>query len=440
MGLTDARGVATSATNPDSLDAYEDALALFQRYRGDPTAVIDAALENDPGFALGHIFRAEITLCMWERSALGGVEASLHQLRKLHAGCTPREQAHIAAIDSWLSGAWESFRSQLDRLLADEPRDALALQVGHLADFFHGDRDNLRGRILRALPAWSPSLPGYPLLLGMLAFGLEECGDYGRAEEAGRHAIALEPDDCWAHHAVTHVLEMEARQAEGIAWMESREPHWAQTDNMFSYHNWWHTALFHLDQDQVDEALAIYDRGVRPHQGETQVEMLDAAALLWRLSLRGIDTGDRWEELAAAYEERVEDGFYAFNDAHAMMAYVATGRASAATRLLSAMANSAESGTTNARMTREAGLPVARGLQAFGEERYGDAVDLLLPVRYRAHVFGGSHAQRDVIHRTLIEAALRDGKRCLARALIAERTALKPHCAYSWRLSKLARA
>ena len=100
------------------------------------------------------------------------------------------------------------------RHLADYPRDALALQVGHVADFYHGDRDNLRGRIARALPFWRRDDLGYSFVLGMYA-GLEECADYARAEQTGREALAIEPDDCWAHHAVTHVMEMQARQATG---------------------------------------------------------------------------------------------------------------------------------------------------------------------------------------------------------------------------------
>jgi tetratricopeptide (TPR) repeat protein len=294
--------------------------------------------------------------------------------------------------------------------------------------------------MMRALPAWNRELPGYGFTLGMQAFGLEECGDYRRAEETGRHAIELEPDDCWAQHALAHVLEMEARQAEGIAFMESRRDHWAQDDNGFAFHNWWHMALYNLDQDHIERALEIHDRSIRPGQSEIQLEMLDATALLWRMHLRGIDVGKRWENLAAAYEKTAQDGFYAFNDMHAMIAYVATGRREAAKRLLAGAARAAEKSGTNARMEREVGLPVMRGIEAFGRGQYGATVELLMPVRYRAHVFGGSHAQRDIIHRTLVEAALRDSQFALANALATERTQLKPHCPFSWQLRLRAEA
>jgi hypothetical protein len=91
-------------------------------------------------------------------------------------------------------------------------------------------------------------------------------------------------------------------------------------------------------------------------------------------------------------------------------------------------------------MTRQVRLPIVRAIDAFGRGRYRETVDLLMPVRYRAHAFGGSHAQRDVVHRTLLEAALRNGQRGLARALAIERTTLKPHCPFSWKLRRRAEA
>ena len=440
MALNDARGVPTSATNPKSLEILETAIRQFQCYRGDAVETIDRALADDPDFVAGHIFRAEMHAMLWEKTVLPEVEAELNRLTELADRATERERAHIAAIADWAAGDWDGMSARLDRIVADEPRDVVALQVGHLSDFFLGNRDNLRGRVARALPAYTGDDPGYGFLHGMAAFGLEECGDYGAAEDAGRRAIDLEPDDCWAQHALCHVMEMQARQHEGIAFMEGRQAHWAQDDNAFAFHNWWHVSLFNLDNDRFDRALEIYDAAIRPEASEVQLEMLDAAALLWRLRLRGIDTGDRYEKLAATYEALAEHGFYAFNDMHAAMAYVATGRDKAADALERAVAEVAQGRGSNAHMTREVGLPIVRAIRAFGAERYGEAVDLLMPVRYRAQAFGGSHAQRDIVHRTLIEAAIRAGQHGLAQALANERISLKPDCPFSRSLGERARA
>src|SRR5262249_58650934 len=139
----------------------------------------------------------------------------------------------------------------------------------------------------------------------------------------------------------------------------------------------------------------------------------------------GVDGGGRWAELADTWAPMAEDGYYAFNDMHAMMAFVATGRDVDADRLLGAQVRRVVSGGTNAAMTAEVGLPVCRALWAFGAGDYDAVVKLLAPVRAVAHRVGGSHAQRDVLNLTLVEAALRDGQADLARTLAAERTAAK---------------
>lgn len=429
--MKDARGVSVSGGSKRSLEIYEQALRALNCYRGDAVAIIDQALAAEPDFVMGQVLRAQVLVTMWERSVLPGVEAGVTRLESLLGRMNDRERRQTRALKLWAAGDWEGHRAELDRLLAEDPRDLLALQVGHTADFFHADRDNLRGRVARALPAWSRDDPGYGFLLGMQAFGLEECGAYGEAEETGHRAIELEADDCWAQHALAHVLEMQARQEEGIELMERRKAHWAQEDNGFAFHNWWHTALYNLDQGRPERALEIYDQGIRPQPSEARLMMLDAAALLWRMHLRGLDTGRRWDELADAFGKGDENGFYAFNDMHAMMSFVGAGRAAAAAGLLKSVESAAAERGTNGRMAREAGLPIVRAIEAFGRERYAEAVDLLMPVRYGARILGGSHAQRDVVHRTLLEAALRSGDKPLAQALASERVSLKPHCLFS---------
>ena len=429
--MEDQRGVAISSGDSSSLGIYERALLAFNLYRGDPVAIIDEALAVAPDFVMGEIFRTYMHAGLWERSGVAEVNAGLSRLEASASNANDRERDHIAALADWASGDWQAMRVRLGRILIDHPRDLLALQFCHLTDFFHGDRDNLRDRVARALPAWSAEDEGYGLVLGMYSFGLEECGDYGRSEVAGRRALEYEADDCWARHAIAHVLEMAARQEEGVVFMEGSASHWAQEDNVFCYHNWWHTALFHLDQGKVERALELYDSAIRPGPDSVQVSLLDAAALLWRLHLRGEDVGARWDAVAEIYENSDEAGFYAFNDMHAMLSYVASGRENATAKLLRAVEQAAQGENTNAHMEREIGLPVVRAIAAFGRGDYQECAALIMPIRYRAHIFGGSHAQRDILHRTLIEAVLRSGDKALARALTHERLALKPDCSYS---------
>lgn len=429
--MQDQHGNEISSDNRNDLDIYERALRAFNSYRGDPIAIIDEALNESPDFAMGLILRGYVLMSMWEKSVVADVGACAERLAALDERLNDRERGHAAVLGQWAAGDWDDARQTLDRLTAAYPRDLLALQIGHLCDFYHGDRDNLRGRIARSLPAWTEDDPGYAFVIGMYAFGLEESGHLAEAEETGRRALALEPDDSWAHHAVTHVLETQARQAEGIVFMNDRQAHWAQPDNGFQFHNWWHKALFHLDQGDIESVLGIYDAGIRPDPVTVQLMLVDASALLWRLHLQDIDVGRRWDELAEIYANDGEDGFYVFNDMHALLASLATGRHEAAERRVAAMQAACDQAGTNGRMSREVGSGIARGLAAFGRADYSTAVDELMPVRYRANVMGGSHAQRDILHRTLLEAAIRSGDRKLAVALGNERVMLKPHCPYS---------
>jgi hypothetical protein len=296
--------------------------------------------------------------------------------------------------------------------------------------------------VARVRTAWPDDDPRTGYVLGMLAFGLEETGLYPQAEEAGRDAVARNPDDVWAIHAVTHTFEMRARVADGLAFLAEHAPAWT-APNYLSVHNHWHRALFLLDRGDVAGVLAHYDDDVfRRGEAELALELLDATALLWRLHLDGVDVGDRWNTLADRWAAKPDVGHYAFNDVHAVMAFVAAGRPGDAARVvtqLRALAVSDES-ATNRWMTERVGLPVAEAVVAVGEERYDDVVEHLLPVRTRLHEFGGSHAQRDVWQRTLLEAAVRGGQHHLAERLASERVTVAPGSTYNRRALERARA
>jgi hypothetical protein len=434
MPLNDLHGEPVSTSDRRSLDRFEHALGLLNGFFADPLAVIDEALEEDPEFVMGHCLRAALMLMAAEKSAVPELRRSVEAAEALASTANDRERGHTAAARAWLNGDFHRAGDLYGQVLLDHPRDLLALQVAHQVDFFVGNTGMLRDRPARVLPQWDAALPGYGYVLGMQAFGLEENNMFRRAEDTGRHAVELTPRDPWAIHAVAHVMEMEGRLGDGIRWMTSRVDDWAP-DNMLAVHNWWHLALYHLDYGQADKTLEIYDRHIQPKPGGPAIELVDATSMLWRLHLRGIDVGDRWRAVADAWEPMGEDGYYVFNDMHAMMAFIGDGRDHAARRLLGVLNRRASGADSNAVMTREVGLPVCAAIRAFSDGFHDLAIDLLLPVRSIAHRFGGSNAQRDVITLTLIEAALRGNRASLARALTAERTDFKPSSPFNWSLA-----
>ncbi len=105
----------------------------------------------------------------------------------------------------------------------------------------------LRLRPARALPEWDEDDALFPYVLGLFAFGLEECNLYPQAEEAGRRATAGAARVPWAVHAVAHAMEMQGRFEDGAAWLRQQQPQWASDDNGFAGHLWWHLGLFRIE-------------------------------------------------------------------------------------------------------------------------------------------------------------------------------------------------
>ena len=422
---SDRQGNRVSGATPDAVALFDQALSEFNVYRGDPVATVDRALGAAPGFVMGHILKAHLLAMATEPQATVQAIQIAAGARSLQMD--DRERSHLIVLDELLRGNWTAAAVAMHLHNVQYPRDLLALQVGHLMDFFRASARDLRDRVARALPRWPAPTPGRSIVLGMYAFGLEETGDYARAEAIGREAIDGEPFDCWAHHAVAHVMEMQGRAQDGIGWMTAREPYWAGDDNFFKVHNWWHRALCHLDLGQIEEVLRLYDGPIRGSRSGIAVDMVDASALLWRLTLTGQDVGDRWTELAQAWDQHADGRLYPFNDWHAVMAYLGAGREGDVDRVIATLERSAREDVDTACWARTVALPLIRGFRAFWRGDYRSCAEGLHAARSIVNQFGGSHAQRDVIDWTLTEAAVRGGLTALAEALAHERLALKPH-------------
>lgn len=402
--LIDARGYGVSGATPTALEAYERALATFQSWRSGTHAQLSPALREAPGFVMAHVLQAYLLLSSRDPEHVRLARPVLARAAELPAN--ERERLHLAAISAALADHYERAKTRWSELLSRYPRDALALQVAHAFDYITGDLARMGDRVAAVLPAWSSGLPGYHAVLAMHAFSLEECGEYGRAEEAARAALALNALDARAHHVMAHVFEMSERPAAGMRWMNKNFTSWG-IDTVVSTHCWWHLALFHLAQGQLDRAVALYDERVRARHSIEIADMIDASALLWRVHLFGGNTGTRWGELADAWAPKIDDGFCSFNDLHAMLSFVGARDWDRARRLELAVERGTSLPTRYGETARLLGLPACRALIAFGRGNDNLAIGLLKSLPAHAHRLGGSHAQRDVLNLTLQHASER---------------------------------
>ena len=407
--LKDHRDLEISGASPAARDAFERALGAHLSWRTGADLHLERALREAPEFTMAHVLRGYLSLC--SRDVARVREGRAAYLRAAALAATPRERLHVAAMRAVLADDFDTLKTLLDRLLRDFPHDVLAAQIGHSFDYLTGDIEGMTSRISSLLPAWSPELPGYHAMLAMQSFSLVESGYYGPALDYGAEALELDAYDARAHHALTHLYEMTGNAADGARWMSARRAFWSH-DTVAATHLWWHWSLFHLAQGEAGAALALYDQQVRSTRSGDVADLIDAAALLWRIELLGGSAGERWRELAAAWAPHSDDGYCTFVDLHAMVAQVGARDWKSALQLEGELQRRQTLRTRYGETTRLVGLPAARALIAFAREDYTRSSELLGALRGVSRQIGGSHAQRD-----LLQLTLRVAHRRLRRAM-----------------------
>jgi hypothetical protein len=418
----DRWGSNVDAADQQAVDLFSQAVAALVTLTGDPGHQVRAAVAADPDLAMGHILGAYLALYATSGVGMARARAAVDGIGRPGDGAGERERLHELAVRAWVDGDWIAATDWLERALLHDPRDLLALKVVQDLHFFLGHQAALRDVPGRVHAAWPPERPGWGWVQGIYAFGLEENAEYDEAEARARMALADDAGDVWAVHAMAHVHEMRDPPAAGIAFLERSAPDWAAS--FFAPHNWWHRALCHLERQETDEALALYDGPLGAARAGGWPDTVDAASLLWRLSLVGVDVVERAARLADEVALLADEPVYVFNDWHATMALGLAGRHGDNERLLSA--NRHRSVGSNRAAGRAVGWDLMEAFAAYAAGHPGRTVDLLDDLGDRAQAVGGSNAQRDVIELTALAAAARDGQLDRARALVARRRARKP--------------
>jgi tetratricopeptide (TPR) repeat protein len=430
--LTDCRGLEISCADQAALDIYEASLVDLWNYRLAAPKVLKGALEIDAQFPMAHIVRGYIMSMLESIVVRPKMMAAVEHVRATVDPASTRELLHADALEGLATGNTNKASASWEAILAEYPHDLLALKMHHHSTFWTGRSYVIRNTVAGVFDAWDASIPGYSFVLGMMCFGLEECGDYASAEPFGRRSIDMNGDDLWAIHSIAHVLEMQGRIDEGITLLDRDPTEWADR-NPFQGHNWWHLALVGLEKGDYDFVLKIYDELIITSNTEFFLDIQNGASLLKRLELQGVDIGDRWDGLVGYAEKQIDDHVLSFTYLHSCIALAATNRNDVLDRYIASLRAFAQTPDNySASITDAIVIPMCEGVIAFENGDFEQAVECLWPLRDQWAPIGGSHAQRDIFTQILIDATIGAKQFSRARTLLSQRLTLRPQTVGSW--------
>lgn len=418
--MQDAFGNPVTLTDAGSLAVLNDFVEGFAACQLRVLKVLDIAAQ-EPG-VLVQAYAATLHLFAETPQAPTLAQPFLDRALNPLQPATPRERLFARAVLAWAEGAVDQALALLEALLREHPRDLVALKLAQVLAFNLGDSP----RMLRLALHCKAAAADVAYLHGMLAFGYEQCHWLPEAEASGRRALAMQPREPWAQHALAHVLLTGGRFNEGRDFMRAASPGWQGLNSFMQTHNWWHLALFHLELGELDAALRLHDEqvwGVAPAYSQDQV---NAISLLARIELAGGDVGARWQALVPFLVPRVQDQVLPFLDLHYLYGLARAGRPEAdlLLRNLSRFAPLAPAAQREGWL--HVAVPAGRGLLAHARGRFEEATAQLGQALPRLIEIGGSHAQRELFEQLHVDALLRAGRYSAAQNLLQPRLNATP--------------
>jgi tetratricopeptide (TPR) repeat protein len=422
--IRDAYGLEISTDSRAAADAYDRGVRALLGFGADTVVSFEAAVAADPSFVLGRAGLA-VTLYLDERLAEGRAEMDRAVEAAAKALLTPRERRHLEALALWVGGRGNDAIPRIKALLAEHPRDMLLLQRLYFIYFWQGRS----AEMLELTEATRGAVADESYMLGLHAFSLEETGRFAEAMPLAERAVAKNPRDAWAVHAVAHVLYETGENDRGV---EALPPRIHPCDHLgyFRNHLLWHLALMHLAAGRYERAGSLFASVFGRIPITVGSDLQDSVALAWRLDLFERPDPARWAHLGAAALRWLDMPLLLFHDLHVGMALAAAGDWGHAELQLERLRARGKK-TRNATLP-EVVVPLLEGLHAFARGEHAAVVARIAPVEARIVEVGGSHAQREVFHDTLLVAALRAKDAERSHELLRRRLAKRPNPGHYW--------
>jgi len=412
----DAYGLPVSTDACATVEAYDVAVDALLAWDAEALSRFRTATALDPGLALAH---AGAAVCLFLEERFAEAQEAAKTARAAAASQTNRERRHVEGLALLVEGKSHDAASAMREHLADYPRDLLVFQRLYFVWFWQGKFPEM----LALADALTRYHPGNGFMLGLHAFVLEQAG---RCDEAVRMALVAtqkNPRDAWGIHALAHALYELAAFDAGITRLPTAiEP--CTHLGWFRNHLLWHLALMHMGRGEYEVASDFGRRVFEGAPSSIPGDLHDSISLLWRLELLGREVGDRWQPFARIAGERLDRQALLFHAAHLAMALAASGDWATAERQLGMLRERGARDRTG--LVRDVLVPLVEGIHAFAGRDYPRAVERIAPLTPRIIELGGSRAQRDVFHDTLLEACFRAGDLTRAEQLLTDRVARRP--------------
>lgn len=419
-GTTDSFGSPTTSPTA-AMSGINDFAEGFLSYQTRAVNVLETA-DNYPDSALANIYAGMLWMFL-ERPEAPEKSIPYAQRAERAGGLNVRERGMLALLQAWQRYDHRQVRAIGIQLCAEYPRDLPLLKVVQYHAFNAGDASLMLRLALAAQPHNDHLAP----LHSMVAFGHEQSHHIAEAEQAAHRALAIDPHEPWAHHALAHVHLSRGTVAEGLALLNASSPSWDGLNSFMFTHNWWHVALFEIARGDVSAALRIHDErcwGVQPDYSQDQI---GAVSLLARLELAAVDVGDRWQALLPFLETRRDDVIQPFLTLQYLYGLAKAG-SPLSEELLNLIRAQAEAPVVeqDRELWRDVGIPAAEGMVAHARGDHERAARELAAVRGELWRTGGSHAQRDLFEQVLLDARLRAGQWQEARRTLEHRRQWEP--------------
>jgi Flp pilus assembly protein TadD len=417
--LADRYDLPVSTTSADARDAYVQGCDLALNLYPGATDAFDRAIAADPGFALAYIGKA-----MWfmREANMMAARESVAAAKSLAVSLPRREVSHIAFFDLLLTGRTDPTIAAAYAHLDAWPRDAVVLSFAghHNGPIGASGRVGQKREIAVLLDRLAPHYGDDGWFLSYHAMGLVEDGRCEAARIAMNRSMALNRDNAYGAHSMTHVY-YESGDPEGArAFLTSWLANYPQ-DGIYRGHLNWHLALCALETGDIDEALRLCHDEFAPGttNGPPPMAMIDTAEFLWRWELAGHPRDHAgWRkalEHASATLPRSGNGIV---DMAVVLALAVMGDEAA----LAARVRQMEDLATEGRYPPGPYVPVlARAFAAFEKQDFPTAIDALEPFATESERIGGSRAQHDLIDFTLLKAYLNVGRMDDVRRMLRER-------------------